>query len=63
MAALTALFGAVVTFTSAYLIDKTKGTVWFRRTAYFLSILPLASVAVINMDDAGDTAPQRPCAC
>ena len=42
MAALTALFGAVVTFTSAYLIDKTKGTVWLRRTAYFLSILPLA---------------------
>ena len=42
MAALTALFGAVVTFTSAYLIDKTKGTVWLRRIAYFLSILPLA---------------------
>ena len=47
----------VVTFTSAYLIDKSKGTVWLRRTAYFLSILPLASVAVINMDYAGDTAP------
>jgi iron(III) transport system permease protein len=42
MAALTALFGVVVTFTSAFLIDKTKGTVWLRRTAYFLSILPLA---------------------
>jgi iron(III) transport system permease protein len=42
MAALTALCGAFVTFTSAYLIDKTKGTVWLRRTAYFLSILPLA---------------------
>ena len=42
MAALTALVGAIVTFTSAYLIDKTKGTVWLRRTAYFLSILPLA---------------------
>jgi iron(III) transport system permease protein len=42
MAALTAIVGAVVTFTSAYLIDKTKGTVWLRRIAYFLSILPLA---------------------
>ena len=42
MAALTALCGAFITFTSAYLIDKTKGTVWLRRTAYFLSILPLA---------------------
>ena len=42
MAALTALVGAFVTFTSAYLIDKTKGAVWLRRTAYFLSILPLA---------------------
>ena len=42
MAGLTAVFGAIVTFTSAYLIDKTKGTVWLRRSAYFLSILPLA---------------------
>ncbi len=42
MAALTAICGAFITFTSAYLIDKTKGTVWLRRTAYFLSIIPLA---------------------
>ena len=42
MAALTAVCGAFITFTSAYLIDKTKGTVWLRRTAYFLSIIPLA---------------------
>ncbi len=42
MAALTAVFGAFVTFTSAYLIDKTKGAVLLRRTAYFLSIIPLA---------------------
>ncbi|MBW2408828.1 MAG: putative 2-aminoethylphosphonate ABC transporter permease subunit [Deltaproteobacteria bacterium] len=42
MAGLTAVFGAFVTFTSAYLIDKTKGAVWLRRSAYFLSILPLA---------------------
>jgi iron(III) transport system permease protein len=42
MAALTAIVGAFVTFTSAYLIDKTKGAVWLRRIAYFLSILPLA---------------------
>lgn len=42
MAALTALFGAVITFTSAYLIEKSKGTAWLRQTAYFLSIIPLA---------------------
>ena len=42
MAALTAIVGAIVTFTSAYLIDKTKGAVLLRRTAYFLSIIPLA---------------------
>jgi iron(III) transport system permease protein len=42
MSALTALCGAFITFTSAYLIDKTKGTVWLRRSAYFLSIIPLA---------------------
>jgi len=42
MAGLTAVCGAVVTFTSAYLIDKTKGAVLLRRTAYFLSIIPLA---------------------
>ena len=42
MAGLTAVFGAFVTFTSAYLIDKTKGAVLLRRSAYFLSIIPLA---------------------
>jgi len=42
MAALTAVFGTLITFTSAYLIDKTRGAVWLRRTAYFLSIVPLA---------------------
>lgn len=42
MAGLTAVFGAIVTFTSAYLIDKTKGATLLRRTAYFLSIIPLA---------------------
>ena len=42
MSALTALCGVFITFTSAYLIDKTKGIVWLKRIAYFLSILPLA---------------------
>ena len=42
MSALTALCGVFITFTSAYLIDKTKGVVWLKRIAYFLSILPLA---------------------
>ena len=42
VAALTALFGAMITFSSAYLIEKTKGVPWLRQAAYFLSILPLA---------------------
>jgi iron(III) transport system permease protein len=42
VAALTALFGALITFTSAYLIEKSKGTRWLRQSAYFLSIIPLA---------------------
>ncbi len=42
VAALTAVFGAVVTFVSAYLIEKTKGVALLRQTAYFLSIIPLA---------------------
>ncbi len=42
VAALTAVFGTVVTFVSAYLIEKTKGVSWLKQTAYFLSIIPLA---------------------
>ena len=42
MSALTAIFGALITFTSAYLIEKSKGARWLRQSAYFLSIIPLA---------------------
>ncbi|SEA72879.1 Binding-protein-dependent transport system inner membrane component [Desulfuromusa kysingii] len=42
MALWTALFGSIITFTSAYLIEKTKGMRLLRQLGYFLSIIPLA---------------------
>lgn len=42
IALLTAFFGTVITFISAYLIEKTKGVAWLKQSAYFLSIIPLA---------------------
>jgi len=42
MAAYTALFGTIITFVSAYLIEKTKGADRLRQGAYLLSIIPLA---------------------
>lgn len=42
MAAITAVLGTIVTFISAYLIDKTRRVLALRQTAYFLSIIPLA---------------------
>ncbi|MFH1155932.1 MAG: putative 2-aminoethylphosphonate ABC transporter permease subunit [Pseudomonadota bacterium] len=42
IAALTSVCGTVITFSSAYLIEKTKGMAWLRKGAYFLSIIPLA---------------------
>lgn len=42
MALWTALFGTIITFTSAYLIEKTKGAPILRQLGYFLSIVPLA---------------------
>jgi len=42
MAAHTALFGTIITFISAYLIEKTKGADRLRQGAYLLSIVPLA---------------------
>jgi iron(III) transport system permease protein len=42
MSALSALAGTVLTFASAYLIEKTRGLAPLRRSAYFLSLLPLA---------------------
>ena len=42
IAIFTAFFGTLVTFISAYLIEKTKGVKWLKQGAYFLSIIPLA---------------------
>lgn len=42
MAFYSSVAGTVVTFAGAYLIEKSKGMLWLRQGAYFLSILPLA---------------------
>ena len=42
MSAYSAAAGTAITFASAYLIEKSRGLQRLRRTAYFLSILPLA---------------------
>lgn len=42
MAGYTALFGTIVTFISAYLIEKTRDAEWLRQAAYLFSMIPLA---------------------
>ncbi len=42
MSLYSALVGATLTFSSAYLIEKTRGLKVLRSAAYFLSIIPLA---------------------
>ncbi|MGE4505313.1 MAG: putative 2-aminoethylphosphonate ABC transporter permease subunit [Desulfovibrionaceae bacterium] len=42
MAAYSAVVGTAVTFTSAYLIEKSRGMRGLRQASYFLSIVPLA---------------------
>lgn len=42
MSLYSAFFGTAITFSAAYLIEKTRQMKQLRRTAYFLSILPLA---------------------
>ncbi len=42
MSLYSAIFGTVITFSAAYLIEKTRQMKPLRQTAYFLSILPLA---------------------
>ncbi|WP_008316644.1 putative 2-aminoethylphosphonate ABC transporter permease subunit [Leptolyngbya sp. PCC 6406] len=42
MSGYTAIFGTLVVFTSAYLIEKSPGLRWLRSLNYFLSTLPLA---------------------
>ncbi len=42
MAALTAIFGTIIIFTGAYMVEKTKGFTAVRGTIQFLCILPMA---------------------
>jgi len=42
MAFYTAVFGTLIVFIGAYLVEKGKGLTWLRNTNYFLSTLPLA---------------------
>lgn len=42
IAFLTAVFGTVITFVGAYLVDKGSGAVGLRRLNYLLSVIPLA---------------------
>ncbi|MBF0529736.1 MAG: putative 2-aminoethylphosphonate ABC transporter permease subunit [Deltaproteobacteria bacterium] len=42
MSLYTAVGGTILTFISAYLIEKSRGLIWVRRLAYFLSLMPLA---------------------
>ncbi|NCC25492.1 MAG: putative 2-aminoethylphosphonate ABC transporter permease subunit [Deltaproteobacteria bacterium] len=42
MSLYSAMFGTAITFTGAYLIEKTRGLRGLRALAYFLSIIPLA---------------------
>jgi iron(III) transport system permease protein len=42
MAFYTALFGTVLVFTGAYLVEKGRGLRWLRSLSYFLSTIPLA---------------------
>ncbi|MBF0243188.1 MAG: putative 2-aminoethylphosphonate ABC transporter permease subunit [Desulfamplus sp.] len=42
MSLYSAVVGTIISFTSAYLIEKSRGMALIRQAAYFLSILPLA---------------------
>ncbi|HAC64845.1 MAG TPA: putative 2-aminoethylphosphonate ABC transporter permease subunit [Cyanothece sp. UBA12306] len=42
MAFYTAVFGTIIVFTGAYLVEKGKGIKWLRNINYFLSTIPLA---------------------
>jgi iron(III) transport system permease protein len=42
MAFYTAIFGTMVVFGTAYLIEKSRGIVWLRSATYFISMLPVA---------------------
>lgn len=42
MSLLTAIFGTIIVFIGAYLVEKGKGLSWLRSLNYFLSTMPLA---------------------
>jgi iron(III) transport system permease protein len=42
MSAITAVIGTVLIFSSAYLIEKSRGMAALRQVSYFMSVLPLA---------------------
>ncbi len=42
MALYTAIFGTIIVFIGAYLVEKGKGMKWLRYANYFLSTIPLA---------------------
>lgn len=42
MSAYSAIIGTVITFFTAYLVTKTRGLEWFKKSITFLSLIPLA---------------------
>jgi len=48
MASYTAIFGTIVVFASAYLIEKSRGLNLPRATLYFLSVMPLAVPGMVK---------------
>ena len=43
----TAIIGAVIAFSNAYIIEKLKPLAWLRQVAYAMSLLPLAMPGII----------------
>jgi iron(III) transport system permease protein len=48
MAGLTAIFGTIIVFASAYLIEKSRGLKIPRALLYFLSVMPLAIPGMVK---------------
>ena len=48
MAGLTAIFGTIIVFTSAFLIEKSRGLKMPRSVLYFLSVMPLAIPGMVK---------------
>jgi iron(III) transport system permease protein len=47
VALLTAVFGTIIVFISAYLVEKSRGLKWLRSATYFLSTLPIAMPGLV----------------